>query len=251
MSMKKNDLILDGIPLTTYEVNDGKKKPLIYFFHGFTGNKDANIMGRGEKLANLGFYVVAIDAYMHGQRMSDYDKHRSNISKYEDIIEIVIHTANDAKNLFNKYFCYFDNVIADSYHAYGVSMGSLTAFYLATIDEKLHTLATLVPTPSFVDYYKDKALLYNFNQGFYYDKKIEYYQKLCPLINYKLLNHKKIFMGCGIYDEIVYPKYAINLNEKLPDTLIKFYETGHISTNEMLVDAYDFLIKNVKELKTN
>lgn len=243
--MKKTDLILDGVPVTTYEVENGQKKPLIYFFHGFTGNKDANIMGRGEILANLGFYVVAIDAYLHGQRMSELEKKRSNVSKYEDIIEIVMHTANDASRLFEKYFMYEPTVKPDSYHAYGVSMGSLTSFYLATIDEKCKTVVGLVPMPSFVEYYTDKATMYGFNHGFFYERKLAYYEKHDPLLNYHLLKSKNIFMGCGIHDDVVLPKYATKLHELMPETTIKYYETGHVSTPEMLQDSFDFLKKEV------
>jgi pimeloyl-ACP methyl ester carboxylesterase len=239
--MKINSMILDGVPLTTYEVEDGTTKPLIYFFHGFTGNKDDNIMGRGEALANLGFYVVAIDAYLHGSRMSVLEKVRSNISKYEDIIEIVMHTAHDAKRLFHKYFKHDVNIKNDIYHAYGVSMGSLTAFYLATQDPNLKTVVGLVPTPSFVAYYEDKARQYQFNQGFFYERKLAYYQTQDPTLNYKRLKDKKIFMACGIKDEVVHPKYAKKLHELLPETTLKFYDTAHVSTPEMLEDSYTYL----------
>ncbi len=244
-SMKISEEILDGVPLTTYEVEDGKVKPLIYFFHGFSGNKDQNIMGRGEILANMGFYVVAIDAYMHGLRMPELEKKRSNISRYEDIIEIVMHTAKDAKRLFAKYFQNRAQVQSDAYHLYGVSMGSLTAFYLSTIDEKVKTIVGLVPTPSFVDYYKDKATLYGFNHGFFYDRKIEYYQAHDPLTHHELLRDKKIFMGCGTNDEIVKPIFAERLKEVLPEVTLKYYETGHVSTKEMLEDSYEFLKNEV------
>ncbi|WP_025724528.1 alpha/beta hydrolase family protein [Acholeplasma granularum] len=243
--MKINKLWLDGIPLTTYEIEDNKEKPLIYFFHGFSGNKDANIMGRGEILANLGFYVVAIDAYMHGERMSHFEKNRSNVKRYEDIIEIVIHTAHDAKHLFAKYFSKMPLIIKDSYHAYGVSMGSLTAFYLGTIDTKLKMIIGIVPTPSFVEYYEDKANMYGFNEGFFYDRKIDYYKKIDPTYNYLKLKEKTIYMACGIKDEIVPNKYAIKLHEYLPESTIKFYDTGHVSTDEMLKDSYSFLKNEV------
>ena len=70
----------------------------------------------------------------------------TNQSKYEDIIEVIMHTANDAKTLFHKYFKHFKQVRQDKYHAYGVSMGSLTAFYLATIDCDLEAVAACLYT---------------------------------------------------------------------------------------------------------
>jgi len=238
--------LYDGIPLTIYNNDDQKKKPLIYFFHGFTGNKDANIMGRGEVLANMGFYVVAIDAYLHGKRMSDLEKIRSNVDKYEDIIEIVMHTAKDAKRLYHKYFKYEPNVLDDHYYLYGVSMGSLTAFYLSTIDPYVKAMAGLVCTPSFVDYYKDKASMYGFNQGFFYERKLDYYKAHDPLNHIDQLKKVKIFMGVGTKDQVVKPIYAETLKEMVPEVILNHYDTGHVSTTDMLNDSYQFLegVKN-------
>lgn len=245
MSIKINEYLYDGVPLTTYELDNETQKPLIYFFHGFTGNKDANIMERGEILANLGFYVVAIDAYLHGKRMSLLESKRSNVDKYQDIIEIVMHTAQDAKRLFHKYFKFMPNVQKDTYHAYGVSMGSLTAFYLGTIDPKLKTIAGIVCTPSFVDYYQDKAAQYGFNQGFYYERKIAFYETVDPMNHLETLKDKRIFMGIGTLDDVVNPKYALNLHQRLPNTILKSYVTNHVSTKEMLEDSYQFLKQEV------
>lgn len=239
--MKKTDLLLDGIPVTTYEIDDNIKKPLIYFFHGFTGNKDANIMGRGEILANLGFYVVAIDAFMHGQRLSEEDKKKTGAQRYEDIIEVVMHTANDAKVLFHKYFKHMSNINSDAYYAYGVSMGSAISFYLNTIDPLIKGMVGLVCFPSFVEYYKQRAKQYNFNKGFIYESKLKYYENYDPLINYERLKDKKIFMAIGIKDEVVSPEFAIELNQKMPSTILKKYDTGHVSTPDMLSDSYDFI----------
>ncbi|PKK85944.1 MAG: hypothetical protein CVV63_04755 [Tenericutes bacterium HGW-Tenericutes-8] len=244
--MNITEHLYDGIPLTIYHNDDNKVKPLIYFFHGFTGNKDANIMGRGEVLANMGFYVVAIDAYLHGKRMSALEKTRSNISKYEDIIEIVMHTAKDAKRLFHKYFKHEPNVIEDRYYLYGVSMGSLTAFYLSTMDHHVKAMVGLVCTPSFVDYYKDKASMYGFNQGFYYERKLSFYAQHDPLIHSDRLNDTKIFMGVGTKDEVVKPIYAERLKAQMPEVILNHYDTGHISTPEMLKDSYQFLQEVIK-----
>lgn len=239
--MKISEHLYDGIPLTVYHQEDGKIKPLIFFFHGFTSDKDKGIMGRGEALANLGFYVVAIDAYLHGKRMSVLEKQRSNISKYEDIIEIAIHTATDAQTLFHKYFKNEKEVNPNAFYAYGVSMGSLSAFYLATIEPKLKAIACLVPTPSFVEYYKDKAATYQFNTGFYFERKLAYYETIDPLIHFEKLKHTQIFMGVGTHDTVVNPIYAQKLKALLDDKTLNLYDTGHISTKEMLEDSYQFL----------
>lgn len=241
MSLKISEHLYDGVPLTIYEQDNSNLKPLIYFFHGFTGNKDVNIMERGEILANLGFYVVALDAYLHGKRMSELEKKRSNVDKYEDIVEIAIHTAEDAKSLFHKYFKHIDTVQKGAYYAYGVSMGSLTSFYLATIEPNLKGLVGLVCTPSMVDYYQDKATQYHFNQGFFYEKKLAYYETLDPLKHPERLLNKAIFMGVGLKDDVVKPIYAEALHKLLPKTILKHYDTGHVSTKAMLEDSFKFI----------
>ena len=92
-----------------------------------------------------------------------------------------------------------------------------------------------------VDYYQDKAALYHFNQGFFYEKKLAYYEMLDPLRHFERLRNKSIFMGVGIKDEIVKPVFAEALHKVLPETILKHYDTGHISTKEMLDDSFKFI----------
>ncbi|WP_026391581.1 alpha/beta hydrolase family protein [Haploplasma modicum] len=232
--------IINEVPVITYELDNNTKKPLIFFFHGFTGNKDT-LMGRGEKLAELGYYVVAIDAHLHGERMTPWFRELPNEIKYQYIIDIAIQTAKDAKMLFEDVFSKNENIISDNFYAYGVSMGAAITFYLATITDKLEKAVTLVGSPSFVDYYKERSSKYNWDSEIYNDRLIKY-QNLDPLINNERLKNTKIFLALGSKDEIVYPKFSIELHKQRPDsTILKMYDTGHESTPEMLNDAYDFL----------
>lgn len=234
------DRIINEVPVITYELDNNTKKPLIFFFHGFTGNKDT-LMGRGEKLAELGYYVVAIDAHLHGKRMTPWFKELPNEIKYQYIIDIAIQTAKDAKMLFEDVFSKNENIISDHFYAYGVSMGAAITFYLATITDKLKKAVTLVGSPSFVEYYKERSSKYNWDSEIYTNRLIKY-QDLDPLINNERLKNTKIFLALGSKDEVVYPKFSIELHKQRPDsTILKMYDTGHESTFEMLNDAYDFL----------
>ncbi len=241
--MKIERFYLDDVPVTTYEIEDGKKKPLVYFFHGFTGNRDANIMERGEVLAQKGFFVVAIDAYLHGERQTAYAKGRTNQEKYEDIIDVVMHTAQDAKRLYHKYFKHNPHIANHAYYAYGVSMGSAISFYLATIDPQLKALAALVCFPSFVAYYQTRKAQYKWKEDFIYQRRLAYYELHDPLIHYKRLLHTHLFMAIGEHDEVVPNHFAKALHEKLPESTLKSYDTGHISTPEMLADSYAYLVE--------
>lgn len=239
--------IVNEIPITSYSLNDGKIKPLIYFFHGFTSDKDSHNMGRGEQLALMGFYVVAIDAYLHGLRQPEFYKKVSIVEKYYDIIDCIIQTAEDAKTLFDVLIKELP-VVKDKYYAYGISMGAATALYLGQIDKRLMGASLIVPLVSFVDYYLEKAETLGFikNQKFY--EKIIKYRKLDPLINYQEADHMSLFMGCGIHDTIVNPKYAEEFFKLSPhNKMLKHYDTGHISTPQMLEDAYLFLKLLIKD----
>jgi len=245
-SIVKTKYIYDGIPLTTYYKFDGKPKKLLFFFHGFAGDRETGIMDRGNTLAEQGFYVVAIDAYLHGERQPEFFKNLSYGDKQKEIVNIVMRTAEDAQRLYHKYFKKLDMLEnPEKVYAYGVSMGGAVCFYLATIMEELKTIVTLVGSPSFVDFYEYKQQQYNWIQDEYYYTNLESYREKDPLINYHLLQNKNIFMGVGTQDTTVPLKYAKALKEKLPspNVVYKEYNTAHSSTPEMLADSYNF-IKN-------
>ncbi|NLN50325.1 MAG: prolyl oligopeptidase family serine peptidase [Acholeplasmataceae bacterium] len=239
------ELTINNVPLVTYEKNLTTKKPLIFFFHGFTSNKDS-LMGRGEKLAELGFYVVAIDAYLHGKREEEWFKRLSVKQKYQYIVEIEIKTAHDAKELWESHFSQQDFIIGDSFNAYGVSMGAATVFYLATITKELHKGVSLVGSPSFYEYYQERQKKFSWPEAGLKERLKKYY-KLDPLINNdKLGNQVSLFVAVGKDDPIVNPKYSQKLFQLRPDIVtFKSYNTGHDSTTEMLNDSYTFLTNNI------
>lgn len=132
---------LDGIPLTTYEVEDGNKKPVIYSFHGFDGYRDGDFYKREDVLARLGYFVVGFDSIMHGERRVPYFESKSYDEKMKDINQIIIQTAQDAILLFDKYLQYYPQVIKNEYYAMGFSMGGAITFYLASIDKRVKAIA--------------------------------------------------------------------------------------------------------------
>jgi dienelactone hydrolase len=238
---------LEGIPFTTYQKADGKRKPLIFFFHGFSGDRTIGIMGRGEMLAELGFYVVALDAYLHGERKLALFDQLTYSEKQKDTFNITMHTAKDAKRLYEKYFQYDESVHPGAVYAYGVSLGAAVTFYLASIMKELKTFISIVGSPSMVDFYQYKQVQYNWDQDQYFTLNLESYKSECPLLNYKRLENKNIFMGCGDHDTTVPPKYAQELTKKLnsPNVVCQFYDCAHTSTPTMQEDANVFLMAHL------
>lgn len=234
---------LDGIPVTTYYFNDNKPKPVIFFFHGFSSNRKDGLMGRGEELAKRGFFVVAMDAFLHGERQPSYFASLSNAEKQQEIVNIQIQTAKDAQMLFEKYFKNNKYVNDKEVYAYGVSMGAGSAFYLGTIMDEVSTIISIVGSPSLYEFYKEKTKTYHWTIDSYYQANLDYYFTIDPLINYNSLASKNIFMGNGSQDTVVPAKFAKELSEKInhPNVVFKLYNTIHSSTPAMLNDAYMFL----------
>lgn len=239
----KNNRKIENFHIIEYYLNDNKVKPLIFFFHGFTGNKN-NLMGRGEKLAELGYHVVAIDAYLHGNRNEEWFDNLEIDQKYKYILDIVIKTAEDAKYLWNEYFKKESLIYNKHFYSYGVSMGAAITFYLSTITTELKYAVTLVGSPSFVEYYEARGMKYNWDENFVNEKN-DKYKKLDPLINYKRAENTNFLLCLGEHDDVVNPKYSIKFSKvSKNNTILKMYNTGHASTEEMLKDSYDYLKLN-------
>jgi hypothetical protein len=243
----KHDSFLDGIPVTTYYYNDGQPKPVIFFFHGFSGGRVSGIADRGDELAKRGFYVVAMDAYLHGDRAPAYFKALTYGEQQQEIVNIQIQTAKDAKHLYEKYYKSNKYVQAGDVYTFGVSMGGGTAIYLGTIMKEVKTIISLLGSPSFYEFYQEKQNQYKWEVNNYYFTNLYTYLVEDPLINYKLLQDKNIFLASGSKDDTVPYKYAEAFKTKFPtndNIFYKLYDTAHSSTPEMHTDAYEFLLNH-------
>lgn len=245
----KEKLVLNGIPVAIYnDKNNKNKKPLLFYFHGLTGNKD-NIMNRGYILAKKGFYVVAIDAYMHGERKTKYFKEvMKRHDSYIEIVNVIIQTAKDAKEIYYRFFKDSNFLLKNQVYIFGVSMGAGISFVLGTILREVKAISTIVGSPSLYEFFKLKQQEYKWEGNYFFDKNTEYYKKYDPLIHYKKFGNKLIYMGCGERDINVPPVFAKRLKELRPNnTILEMYDIDHFSCPEMVNNAYDFLLKAWKE----
>lgn len=245
----ETDYILDGIPLTTYYYNDGEAKPLIFFFHGFSGERKAGIADRGQKLAQLGFFVVSMDAYLHGERTTKFFTDASYGDKQKEIVNIQMHTAQDAIHLYNKYYKNHQYIRGTEVYAMGVSMGGGTALYLASIMDNLNTVVSIVGSPSFVDFYRYKQTQYGWEQDSQYFTNLNSYVTHDPLINHHLLKDKNVYMTTGTLDTTVPEQFAIALKALYSNSnniIHKSYDVAHTSTPAMMQEIYDYLETFIK-----
>ncbi|GEM_PF-1208206 len=237
------DHTIEGVPHTTHYYDDGEEKPVIFYFHGFGSDRHRGDQERGEALAGLGFHVIAIDAYLHGERADDDFDALEGAERQKKIIDIVMQTAKDARDLYDVH--YLDNPLTKEgeIYAFGVSMGAATAFYLSSITD-VDAMVSLLGSPSFTEFYEYKQSQYGWDENAEFLANLERFAAEDPLLHPERFEGTALYMSGGTADNVVPMEYASRLAEKLnrPDAIFKSYETGHMSTPRMLETAYYFLL---------
>lgn len=219
-------------------------KPVIFFFHGFGGNKESSVDDNRLALAKLGYVVLIMDAFEHGERMSEEYKALSNQEKQKLIVDTEIITAHEAIELYD-YLVKSNKISGDQkLGVMGVSMGGAIAFYLASIFEKVEVVVSIVGSPSFVKFYEYKQKVYKFAKDDGFKERLNKYKGLDPLINYERLKNKAIYMSVGLKDRIVPMDYAKELSLKLKTTYQE-YDVEHTSTENMLNEVVKFIQNNL------
>ena len=211
------------IPYSLVYQEKSVDKPVVIFFHGFTNNRFLAPMGRDIELAKMGYTVLMLDAYNHGERITEEFANLTREEKHMQLVDIAIHTAKDAIKVY-EYLC-SEGILSKEYKlgAYGVSMGGATAYYLATIYPKLEVLVTLVASPSFTNYHEYRRKMYNFEKNEEYMKKYNYYKTIDPLLHYERFMDKKVFIAVGLKDQVVPMHDGLELSKKFIFVYKEYY----------------------------
>lgn len=234
---------IDGIPISIYELDNDKIKPVIFSFHGFKGYKDGDYFKREDYLARLGFIVVGIDTILHGERRIPLYEALTDSEKMKDINHMVIQTAHDAVNLYEKYIKFMPRVKKDRLYSIGVSMGGAISIYLSTIYPVKGTVS-IVGSPSMVEFYKYKKSYYNWTENTYYLRNLDYLKTFDPVLNQEKINGK-LFLTGGISDTTI-PITFVKMLENHKNVTTRLYETGHMPNQQQFDDAYKFLLEEEK-----
>jgi cephalosporin-C deacetylase-like acetyl esterase len=113
MRIITNEEIIKGIPTLSIFQEEAEKLPLIFYMHGYGGDKEQALDYR-YLLAKKGFYVVSFDCDGHGLRsvLSDDTQKRTcrsiypadtGIDNYFHMHEVVVQTAKDVDSLLNHF----------------------------------------------------------------------------------------------------------------------------------------------------
>ena len=217
---------------------------VMFFFHGFGGNRYSIETAWVNKITEKGYLLIILDAFNHGDRISKEYHKLDNSNKQKLIIDTEIKTGEDAVRVYD--YLSEKNVISSDMQVtvMGVSMGAAVAFYFATIFKEVKTLISLIGSPSLVEFYKYKQEVYQFEKNDEFEERLKRYKKIDPLINYHLLEGKKILMTGGLKDKIVPLDYAKALSKKIDSTFIE-YDLEHEVSPKMMEDVYNFIESNL------
>lgn len=231
---------IDGIPVSIYELDNDKEKPVIFSFHGFNGYKDGDYFKREDELARRGFIVIGLDTILHGERRNlNYDELDDSM-KFKDFNHMIIQSAKDACKLYEKYIKFMPRVKPNSVYSIGVSMGGAISIFMSTI-YPLKASVSIVGTPSMVEFYKYLKEKYNWNDDFYYQRNLDFLGQFDPILNQDKINGK-IFLTGGINDDVI-PIRFVEMLKNNHQVKTKIYQTGHMPNQIQFDDAYEFLLK--------
>lgn len=76
--------IIQNIPVLTLAPSSAQNCPIVFFIPGFGGNKEAGL-SIGYQLARRGFFCVAFDPWLHGER---YDQRIEHAAQSDEVVFI-------------------------------------------------------------------------------------------------------------------------------------------------------------------
>jgi dienelactone hydrolase len=156
------------IPIMTLVEEGAERRAVVFFVHGFTGDKRAGLP-LGYRLAELGFYVVCPDAHMHGERLDarirtawepkadDVYPAGSGLDAFFLMHEIIVQTAVDFEKLI-AYLSVDRRADTGRIGMAGLSMGGFATFYVAANNPQIQVAVPMLGIPAFAARWEDVVL---------------------------------------------------------------------------------------------
>jgi uncharacterized protein len=222
-----------------------QSKELLFFNHGFLGAKE-NFYQLMIDLARIGFLVVGIDAYCHGERIDHFFQTASLKDKELKLFDVVQHTGKDIQNLFEKHY----KKDFEGYHVMGISLGGMVGFYTTSISRDVKGLVSIIGTPTFEAFVHHKSI----DLGFDEEEKnalIESIRKEDPIHHMDHFETIKLLMLIGDKDDIVPSSGCRVLYDILVDKGINHevkllsYEVGHEFDEHMKNDLLAWCVESL------
>ena len=236
ISIAKNSV--NGISVLEY--THPKAEKLLFLQHGIHSKKE-NVMNLyGLTLAKLGYKVVAIDAFKHGERIAE-----PFLSKDEDqcaleTMDVVKQTANDIDTIYKSSY----QVSFKRFDVIGISMGGLIAYYLSTITRRIDQLVALISSPQFLEaanytFPKERQLKHQEHSS----EVLKTIESIDPSKRVEDMSFHRLIMFNGENDSVIpyQQSEAFFINHPELSIIFKCYPTEHKVTQEMFEDLQSLL----------
>jgi dienelactone hydrolase len=251
MNIIEENKIVRGIPIILCKRGDDSKKPLVIMSHGFTGSKkDIKRKGWLRELAESGYYAVAIDNRLHGDRPGP-DFTVSVIKSLGKIDLFVLRkaikeTSDDVKLLIDELSLLAD-VDRDKIAMIGISMGGFITYRSIVIDDRIKVGIPIISSPFWDDIPGDVLFQYDEKSKIELKALAEEYQPAGHMDRYyptSLLmqvgdadKHYNLYKVKKFYNEL--KEYYSDCPEKIK--LIIYPDTKHEFKQEMWEEALQWL----------
>ncbi len=242
MKLNLETSTIKGVPINEYYQEDIEYKGLVFIQHGYTSNKDYGADYLALTLARKGFFVVSIDAYMHGDRLEGpyAEKDEKNMLLYSPIV--IRHTAIDIIRLHkHRYIDRFPK-----YDLIGVSMGAMISYYVATKTDKLKKLIPVIGTPDYMYQARYNLDLSGLNhKEFLTEENTRYLERLSPINNVSKMKYEQLYILNGTEDHVVPIESTLRFidNCEIDNYEFKTYNSGHEVHRAMQLDIFNFIEK--------
>lgn len=231
---------IKGVPLNEYYQKNIEHKGLVFIQHGYTSNKEYGADYLALTLARKGYFVVSIDAYMHGDRIEGPYAQKDEVQMLRYAPIVIRHTAIDIiklhKHRYIERFPKFDII--------GISMGAMIAYYVATKTDKVRKLIPVIGTPDYMYQAKHNLEQANLNQqDFLNEETSEYLERISPINNVDKMNYEQLYILNGTKDNIVPVQPTMNFVNQydIDNYEFKTYESGHEVHRDMQLDIFNLM----------
>lgn len=272
-SIEREKLLLPGwdpdepVPAYAYYKKGNRAMPVVIFMHGIRGSKE----GDGQRMRDLaarGYFVVAIDAHLHGERkipgmfgpksaLSDAGGEDYSIWFHQSS---VAHTARDVSKIIDALSARGD-VDASRIAVMGISMGSSTCMVVAWREPRISVVVALIGA---VDFWYDMTKTAPGPEQDARRKALsprvrQLVASLNPRDRMSAIAPKALFLANGGRDKGIdiqsVKKFVKELQpsyKNYPDRLklLEEPEVGHSVTDRMWKEGTEWLLRQLPPTKT-
>ncbi len=263
-----------GIPLILCTPENAQRLPVVFYIHGFAGDKRGGLE-IAYNLAQRGIATVSLDAALHGGRLDfrvattwegpqkgDLYPYATGLDRFYLIMKIIEDTLEDINKLIDA-FREDPRLDGQRMGISGASMGGFIAYCYAAKNPSVKALATLISFPCLKQRWQDSILESSLQPAYaeqmagllsVSEERTKVVDALDPVEGLKKFAPKPLLMVCGDLDTDTHKSYSLRFFEQMKP----FYEEKpgnlqykvfpgavHRVTSGMVNDVVDWFARNL------